>query len=69
MRRVELETKVGEDFTITEKAPTRALSWLKALSHFRIYEETMIIRCLNVVSGGLHRECKTSRRFISSSSG
>ena len=63
MRRVERETKVGEDFTITEEAPTRTLS------HLRIYEETMIIRCLNVVSGGLHRECKTSRRFISSSSG
>ena len=27
---VELQTKVHEDFTITEKAPTRAFSWLKA---------------------------------------
>ena len=27
---VELETKVREDFTITEKAPTRAFSLLKA---------------------------------------
>ena len=27
---VELQTKVREDFTITEKAPTRAFSWLKA---------------------------------------
>ena len=27
---VELETKVREDFTITEKAPTRVFSWLKA---------------------------------------
>ena len=26
---LELETKVREDFTITEKAPTRAFSWLK----------------------------------------
>ena len=26
---VELQTKVREDFTITEKAPTRAFSWLK----------------------------------------
>ena len=26
---VELQTKVREDFTITEKAPTRASSWLK----------------------------------------
>ena len=31
---VELETKVRKDFTITEKAPTRALSWLKALRHY-----------------------------------
>ena len=29
-REVELEKKVREDFTITEKAPTRAFSWLKA---------------------------------------
>ena len=33
--------KVREDFTITEKAPTRAFSWLKAkvlvLSHLRHY--------------------------------
>ena len=29
---VELETKVHEDFTITEKAPTRTFSWLKAAS-------------------------------------
>ena len=28
---VELQTKVSEDFTITEKAPTRAFSWLKTL--------------------------------------
>ena len=27
--RVELQTKVCEDFTFTEKAPTRAFSWLK----------------------------------------
>ena len=27
---VELQTKVREDFTIMEKAPTRAFSWLKA---------------------------------------
>ena len=27
---VELQIKVHEDFTITEKAPTRAFSWLKA---------------------------------------
>ena len=25
--------KVPEDFTITEKAPARAFSWLKALAH------------------------------------
>ena len=28
----ELKTKVHEDFTITEKAPPRAFSWLKASS-------------------------------------
>ena len=28
--RIELETKVFKDFTITEKAPTKAFSWLKA---------------------------------------
>ena len=27
---LELQTEVHEDFTITEKAPTRAFSWLKA---------------------------------------
>ena len=31
--RIELETKVREDFTITEKAPTMASSWLKLLRH------------------------------------
>ena len=29
---VELRTKVLEDFTITAKAPTRAFSWLNALT-------------------------------------
>ena len=29
---IELQMKVHEDFTITEKAPTRAFSWLKAHS-------------------------------------
>ena len=28
--RIELSMKVCEDFTIMEKAPTRAFSWLKA---------------------------------------
>ena len=27
---VELQTKVSEDFTITEEAPTRAFLWLRA---------------------------------------
>ena len=27
---VELQTKVREDFTITEEAPTKAFSWFKA---------------------------------------
>ena len=30
MWRVELQTKVREVFTITERVPTRAFSWLKA---------------------------------------
>ena len=37
---LELQMKVPEDFTITEKASTRAFSWLKmllALSHLRHY--------------------------------
>ena len=38
---LQLDTKVREDFTITEKAPTSAFSWLKgpitlAFSHLRI---------------------------------
>ena len=39
-------------FTITEKAPTRALSWLKALafSHLRHYKDTMLNRHLNTVT-------------------
>ena len=28
--KVELQTKVREDFTIAERAPTKAFSWLKA---------------------------------------
>ena len=38
-------TKAREDFTITEKAPTRPFSWLKAilaLSHLRHFEDTML---------------------------
>ena len=27
---LEVDTKIREDFTITEKAPTRAFTWLKA---------------------------------------
>ena len=34
-----------EDFTIIEKAPTRAFSWLKALSHLRHYQDSMLNRC------------------------
>ena len=30
--KVGLQTKIREEFTITEKAPTRAFSWLKASS-------------------------------------
>ena len=33
----ELQTKLREDFTITEKDPIRAFSWLKALSYLRHY--------------------------------
>ena len=39
---VELQTKVREDFTITEKAPSRAFSWLKALSHLRHYAKLVL---------------------------
>ena len=35
---LELQTKVREEFKITEKSPTRASSWLIALSHLRHYE-------------------------------
>ena len=34
---VELQRKVREDFTITEKAPLKAFSWLKTVSHLRHY--------------------------------
>ena len=37
--RLELQTKVCEYFTITEKAPTRAFSWLKALLHLRHFSK------------------------------
>ena len=38
---IELGTKLREDFTISEKAPTRALSWLKAPTHLlRHYLDT-----------------------------
>ena len=30
--KVGLQTKIREEFTITEKAPSRAFSWLKASS-------------------------------------
>ena len=44
--RLELQTKVREDFTIKEKAPTRTFSWLKVPTS---YEDTMINRHLNKV--------------------
>ena len=33
--RIELQTKIGEDFTFTERAPKRAFSMLKALFTFK----------------------------------
>ena len=33
MRALDLQTKVREDFTIMEKASTRAFSWLKAATY------------------------------------
>ena len=41
---LQLDTKIREDFTITEKAPTRDFSWLKVLSHLRHYQDTMLNR-------------------------
>ena len=38
MLTLELQPKVREDLTITEKAPTRAFSWLKALSGASTFE-------------------------------
>ena len=35
---LQLETKVREDFTITEKAPNTTVSWLKALSYVLHYD-------------------------------
>ena len=38
---IELQTKVREDFTITEKVPTMAFSWLKE-------ESTYSVQCFNI---------------------
>ena len=37
LTRISMTTPRSSVFTITEKAPTRAFSWLKALSHLRHY--------------------------------
>ena len=45
---LELQMKIHEDFAITEKAPTRAFSLLKAPTstlHLRHYEDTMLNLC------------------------
>ena len=66
-RQLELETKIREDFTITEKAPTRAFSWLKALTYaftlktllrhyaeqYRIYAKQLTIRVQAILQNGL----------------
>ena len=39
---VELQTKVREDFTITEKAPTRAFPWLKAPTSIFTFKTLLI---------------------------
>ena len=42
---LELQTKVREDFTMTEKAPTRAFSWLKSPTStftFKTHSDTML---------------------------
>ena len=50
-RSVELQTKIREDITITEKAPIRAFSWLKvAISPFTF--ETLLRNCLNMPKHG-----------------
>ena len=45
-RELELQTKVRGDFKITEKAPIRAFSWLKALelSYLRHYAKWAVNR-------------------------
>ena len=43
---VEFQTKVREDFTITEKVPSRAFSWLKAPTH------TKLFKCSKIGKGG-----------------
>ena len=40
--KIELETKVREDFIITVKAPTRLLKCLLVLSHLQIYHDTKL---------------------------
>ena len=60
LSRLELQSKVCEDFTIKEKAPTWAFSWLKALSHAKL------VTMLNW--SGLSVIMKSSRTSVSGSS-
>ena len=50
--------KVSEDFTITEKVPTRAFSWLKAPTRafafktlLRLYAKQVLTRCVLGAAG------------------
>ena len=61
MARIELSSNHCEVFTITEKAPTKAFSWLKMLWHLRHYNInllstscllTMIVKSLQRFVGG-----------------
>ena len=57
---LELQTKVDEDLTIKEKAPTRAFSWLKVAttactfknssSQFHVYLPWVNARLVSIVS-------------------
>ena len=64
--RIELETNLREDFTIMEKTPTRAFSWLKAPTGVFSFK-TLLRHCAKQGAFSVIVQLQTSRRFVFSS--
>ena len=51
---IELETNLREDFAITEKAPTRVFSWLKALTNASTFKTILRNHAKQMVTHSKH---------------